>query len=60
MFVIDGEATQLKWVTLDKREGRRGEEERRKTGRRTLLQSYVNEVPLATYIVEPPIRDPLR
>ena len=43
MFVIDGEATQLKWGTLDKREGR-GEEGKRKTGRRTILQSYVNEV----------------
>ena len=43
VFVIDGEATQLKWGTLDKREGR-GEERRRRTGRRTILQSYVNEV----------------
>ena len=47
--MIDGEATQLKWATLDRREGRTegqrgGRGGVRKTGRRPQLQRYVNEV----------------
>ena len=46
VFVIDGEATQLKWATLDRREERRrGRGGRgRTTGRRPQLQRYVTEV----------------
>ena len=49
VFVIDGEATRLKWATMDQRERRReGQEEGRgvgrMTGRRPHLQRYVTEV----------------
>lgn len=49
VFVIDGDATQLKWTTLEKRERKRegyeeGRGKRRMTGRRLHLQRYVTEV----------------
>ena len=47
VFVVDGEATQLKWAAMETRawEGGEGERRRRRrTGRRPHLQSYVDEV----------------
>lgn len=49
-MVVDGEATQLKWSTMDQREkvahGRGGAcyHRNRRTGRRTQLNSKINEV----------------
>ena len=49
-MVVDGEATQLKWSTMDQREkashGRGGayHHRSRQTGRRTQLNSKINEV----------------
>jgi hypothetical protein len=50
VMVVDGEATQLKWSTMDQREkashGRGGAcyHRNRRTGRRTQLNSEINEV----------------
>lgn len=61
VFVIDGDATQLKWITLDQRSGceerrdggrRKGHGERgeRKSGRRPQLQRYVTEVRMLIFL----------
>ena len=56
-MVVDGEATQLKWSTMDQREkasqGRGGayHHRNRKTGRRTQLDCKIKEVQMCNHFV---------
>ena len=46
VFVVDGEATKMKWKTMDKRARAESDHDvpKRRTGRRSRLHVYVKEV----------------